>query len=201
MKKLLFTSFLCALVFAANAQDDNNKAAGLAVGVGAQVNYYYGPGDQNFGKFENERVNWQANFMLGIVIAGDKSHRTMLAGFGSLGFNNDKTMKHIFEDQKYVTTSVDQDQSNSFYQLEGGLVIADILRVSTGIGQQNFLTQTIADENGISFNTKSLKYNSSTVSLNYKVSLVSFSIGCNFNYGKEYHRTVLNPSAGLMFNL
>ena len=202
MKTILLVaiSVISMLSTIAQSSKRENRSA-LAVSVGAGVDYYYGPGDQNFGKFNNDRVNWQANTMVGFVLGRSQSNsRTILGAFGSVGFNNPSTMKQIFDDQKYISSAVDQDKSNISFQLEGGLLIADVLRVSTGMGQQNFATQSIASSDGIQFNSKSLKYNSSTVALHYKLGLASLTISCNFNYGKDYNTTVLKPSAGLMFN-
>ncbi|MEO6546631.1 MAG: hypothetical protein ABIN94_01475 [Ferruginibacter sp.] len=203
MKKNLLVAISVLFMLSAVAQDERRDIrSALAVSVGAGVDYYYGPGDQNFGKFNTDRVNWQANTMVGIVLGRSRSNsRTILGAFGSVGFNNATTMKQIFDDQQYVTTAVNQDNSNNSFQLEGGILIADILRVSTGIGQQNFASQSIASINGIQFNSKLLKYNSSTVALHYKLGLASLIISCNFNYGKDYNKTVIKPSAGLMLNL
>src|SRR5665647_752343 len=81
----------------------NNSRSGIVVSLGAAVNYYYGPGDRNFGKFENDRINGQLNGMLGLTIVRDKNdRRTVLGGFGSFGINNAKTMTRIFDDQNYI---------------------------------------------------------------------------------------------------
>src|SRR5579875_167158 len=148
MKKILLSAILLLTVsFCVSAQDNranNNHNSGLALEVGASANYYYGMPSRNFGSFENDRVNWQLNGMLGITVARDKAgHRTMIAAFGGLGFNNEPTMKQIFKDQQYITAALHQATSNNFYQLEGGLVIADVFRISTGVGQQNFNSQPL----------------------------------------------------------
>lgn len=200
------TTFLIAIsfsVFSANAQNDNrnnnNRKSGIVISLGAAANYYYGPGDENFGKFDNDRLNWQINGMLGLTIARDRNgHRTMLAGFGSFGLNDAQTVQHIFDDQGYVTLATDENSSNNVYQLEGGLLIAEVFRISTGVGQQIFTKQVLASDNGISLEATSLKYNSTTVGFNFNVSAVAITINCSFNYGQDYTKTVIVPSAGLM---
>jgi len=186
-------------IFSVKAQNKNNTRSGIAVSIGGAANYYYGPGDRNFGKFENDRLNWQLNGMLGLTIARDKNdHRTMLAGFGNFGMNNAKTVEHIFDDQGYITTALNQNSQNNVYQIEGGLLVAEVFRISTGVGQQIFNKQIIASNNGIDIQSTSLKYNSTTVGFNLNVSSVAIIIDCNFNYGKDYSTTVVKPSAGLM---
>ena len=202
MKTVLLVLLITLASFSLKAQNNDNKnRGGLGVSIGAAVNYYYGPGDQNFGKFQNERVNWQLNGMVGFTLARDRDERrTMIAAFGAFGFNNDNTVSQIFSDQGYVGSAINQSTTNNFYQLEGGLLIADILRLSTGIGQQNFATQTLAStNNGIMVNAKSLQYNSSTVGFNFNLGAIVLNVNANFNYGKDYTKTVIIPSAGLMF--
>lgn len=202
MKKHIFIIIFSFTIYSAQAQNNNcndSKKSGIVVSLGAAANYYYGPGNRNFDKYENDRVNWQINGMLGLTIARSKSDkRTMLAGFGSFGMNNDKTVKHIFDDQGYVTTALDQNSNNNVYQLEGGLLIGEVFRISTGVGQQVFNKQTLLSTDGVNFQTTYLKYNSTTVGFNFNVSAVSIIINCNFEYGQDYTKTIIVPSAGLM---
>ncbi len=207
MKKNLLTLCVVILladcsVFAQNNQLENQSSA-IAVSLGAAASYYYGPGDRNFGEFENERLNWQINALLGLTLLRDKNgRRTMLTGFGAYGLNNQSTVKNIFSDQQYVSTRVNQAKLNNFYQLEGGLLIGEILRLSTGVGQQNFESQAIAGANGdIRLDAKSLRYNSTTVGFNFNLSVVALIINVNFAHGRDYEKTVVTPSAGLMLRL
>jgi hypothetical protein len=204
MKKHLFIIIFSSSIYCAQAQtnyrnNNDSKRSGIAVSLGAAANYYYGQGDRNFDKYENDRLNWQINGMLGLTIArGESGRRTMIAGFGSFGMNNDKTVKNIFDDQGYITSAIDQNSNNNVYQLEGGLLIGEVFRISTGVGQQIFNKQTLLSDDGVNFETTSLKYNSTTVGFNFNVSAVAIIINCNFEYGQDYTKTVIVPSAGLM---
>lgn len=210
MKKIIYTLLICfPLVSAAqsnrfnNNNTDNNygpRSSGVAIAIGASINYYYGPGDENFGKFDDDRLNWKADGMLGITIARDRNdHRTMIAGFGSFGMNNSKTVGHILDDQNYITTAISQSNSNNVYQLEGGLLIAELFRISTGVGQQIFNKQDlVSTTNGAKLGATSLKYNSTTVGFNFNVSAVSITLNCNFQYGQDFDKTIIVPSAGLL---
>ena len=203
MKNTFFIlAFASLSVFSVKAQNDNNtnkKSNGIAISVGASGNYYLGPGNINFGNLDNNRVNWQINGMLGLTLARDKNdRRTMIAAFGSFGINNATTVGKIFDDQGYTTLALRQNSSNYMYQLEGGLLIAEVFRISTGVGQQIFDKQAIASGNGISLQATSLKYNSTTVGFNFNVSVVAVVLDCSFEYGQDYTKTVIVPSAGLM---
>lgn len=203
MKKILLATVLA--IFAGQASraqtmdPTKDRSSGLALSVGASATYYYGQSSRNFDKFEDDRVNWQLNGLLGITVARDKGgRRTMLTGFGTYGFNNGKTLSRLLTDQQYVTAVLNQSSSNNFYQLEAGLIIEEVLRISTGVGQQNFNEQALASPNGIRPNAKFLKYYSSTAGLNLNLGSISWTINCNFAYGKDFNRTVLTPSTGLM---
>lgn len=201
MKILIAFLAFTVSAFPLNAQNNNGRS-GITGSLGAAVNYYYGPGDRNFGKFDNDRINGQLNGMLGLTIARDKNdRRTMLGGFGTFGINNAKTMNQIFDDQDYITLATDQNSSNNFYQLEGGILISEIFRISTGVGRQIFDKQVISSSGVVNLDATSLKYNSTTVGFNFNVGAVALTLNCNFNYGLDYNKTVLNPSAGLMFRL
>jgi len=169
--------------------------------VGASVNYYHGPGNRNFGKYDNDRVNFQVNGMLGLTLATDKQGRkTRIAAFGGLGFNNRETMNNIFADQGYQPILTDQQQSNNFYLLEGGLIIVDKFRISTGVGQQNFQQQALLGPDGqLRGNTSSLQYNSTTVGFIFNLNPFALNLNCNIASGKDFEKTVITPSAGLMF--
>lgn len=199
MKKILILTAAVFSVFTVTAQDEKKKS-GIAVSVGAAANYYYGPSNRNFDEYESNRVNYQLNGLLGLTLARDKNdRRTMLAGFGTFGINNSSTIKRIFEDQGYVTSTVAQSNANNFYQLEGGVLIAEVLRLSTGVGEQIFNQQAIASTGGgIVLDATSLRYTSSTIGFNFNVSSVAVILNVNFNYGRDFTRTVIIPSAGLM---
>lgn len=198
MKNIFTFLALFASISMLHAQD--NRSSAIAVSIGPSVNYYYGQGNKNFDKFEDSRLNYKLDAMLGLTIARDRNdHRTMLAGFGSFGLNNRRTIERIFEDQGYITAATDQSSSNNFYQIEGGLLIGELLRLSTGVGEQVFDEQLLASEDGIDLQKTSLKYYSSTVGFNLNVSAVAIVVNCTFNYGKDYNKTVIIPSAGLMF--
>ncbi len=208
MKKIFILTVLFSSLFATKsiAQDVENKRAdvydksGLALSIGAAVDYYYGKSSRNFDKFESERVNWQANAMVGLTIARDRGgRRTMLGAFGAYGFNNESTIRKIFADQNYNSLVSNQSDMNNFYQVEGGLLLGEVLRVSTGIGRQSFNEQALAGDDFFRTNATYLEYYSSTVGLNLNVGKVVWTINCNFAYGKDYNSTVLNPNTGISF--
>lgn len=199
----LFLHLYCQQQADAQEMEEEKVKSGIGISLGALGNYYYGPGDRNLGDFENDRVNWQLNGMFGITLTRDKNgNRTMLAGFGTFGLNNAFTVSRMLEDQNYVTSAIDQRNKNNLYLLEGGFMIAEVLRVSTGVGQQNFDRQDLLGPDGtIMANQSSLKFNSTTVGFNFNLPAIAIVLNCNFMSGKDFERTVITPSAGLMLKL
>ena len=201
--KISLTVFMIFTFLFARSQNDDNASRGrngaFALELGASVNYYYGMPSRNFDKFENDRLNWQLNGMLGITLARDKAERrTMIAAFGAFGYNNDNTITNLLSDQQYTSAATSQSGMNSFYQLEGGLVIEDIFRISTGVGQQNFNGQTLISSGGVLLNATYLKYNSTTVGVKLNLGAIAWTLNCNFAYGQDYNKTVITPNSGLM---
>jgi hypothetical protein len=203
IKRSLLALVTSAFLFMnAEAQDSHaeTRNGALALELGASVNYYYGQPSQNIDKFENDRVNWQLNGMLGITIARDRSdRRTMIAAFGAFGFNNDNSIANLLADQQYTSPATSQASINNFYQVEGGIMILDMIRLSTGVGQQNFKSQSLVSSNGLLTNATYLKYNSSTVGVKLNLGPVAWTLNCNFAYGQDYNKTVITPNTGLMF--
>ncbi len=79
MKKSIFFIIISSFsILSVKAQNDfrsdnqdngTKKNSGIVISLGAEANYYYGPGSRNFDKYENDRLNWQIDGMLGLTIA------------------------------------------------------------------------------------------------------------------------------------
>ena len=119
--------------------------------------------------------------------------------FGNYGINNAKTIIKIINYQGYTISAASQSSANNYYQLEGGFLIAEIFRLSVGIGQQNFDSQTLISSSGASNKEKLFKYNSATVGFRFNFGNASWLIDGNIASGKDYNTTVITPSTGLMF--
>lgn len=206
MKKKIFYA-LCMLFCTGILQaQDNNKSGLLVIGLGGSANYYYGPTSRNFNSFEMDRVNGQVDGMVGLRLRRNKSgNGTLLGVFGTYGLVNRSTLNQIFQDQNYITSPlVNQSRTNSFYRIEGGVVLGEILRLSTGVGEQMFDQQTLASGSNVTdirTNATSLQYYSSTAGFQFNISNVALMVNVNFAYGKDYNTTVVTPSAGILFRL
>ncbi|MBX5439437.1 MAG: hypothetical protein IRZ29_07845, partial [Thermoflavifilum sp.] len=164
------------------------------------INYYYGLPNENIGSFDQDRINWEINGLVGITLArNQKDKRTMLAAFGTLGFNNAQTTSKLIQDQKYTSSSTKQSHINNYYQLEGGLIIDEILRISTGVGQQNFQTQTLTSSDGVQTQKNHLTYQVTTIGFQLDLGKVWWTIDCHIAYQKDFTNTIIIPKTGLLF--
>lgn len=202
MKKKIFYT-LCFLFCAGMLQAQDNNRGILSVGLGGSVNYYYGPSGRNFNSFEMDRVNGQVDGMLALRLRrNDAGRGTLLGVFGTYGLTNRSTLNQLLLDQGYVSSLVTpQSRTNSFYRLEGGVVLGEVLRLSTGVGEQMFDQQSLTSGTDVRLNATNLRHYSSTAGFMFNISNMSLLINVNFAYGQDYNTTVVTPSAGIMFRL
>jgi hypothetical protein len=189
--------FSSALVQAQEKEDYNL----LHIKLGGGAVYYYGAYDKSFNNFENDRLNYQANLSLGLALNKSKSP-TIIGVFGSMGFINAKTIDFILQDQDYTLIGSNaaniQPNINNSYQVEFGLRLANVLRISTGAGRQFFEERTLINpENGTISTVNHLDYYSTTLGLQIGKGALGFFIDANFNYGLDFNNSILKPVAGL----
>jgi hypothetical protein len=178
----------------------STRQSGLAVGLGGSVNYYYGQANQNIGSFDQDRLNWEINGLVGVTLARNATgKRTLLAVTGTLGFLNAFSMQQLLKDQDYTTSAPSQSHLNNYYLLEGGIIINEILRISTGVGQQNFNNQTLVSGNGSTWQTSHMQFQVTTIGLQFNVGHVWWMFNCHVLYGKDFSHTALVPQTGLIF--
>lgn len=210
VKKSIFkSSVICVLLVfmgcffspaLVQAQEKEEKSL-LRIKLGGGAVYYYGAYDKSFNNFENDRLNYQANLSLGIALNKSTSP-TIIGAFGSMGFINAKTIDLILQDQDYALTGSNaanlQPNINNSYQVEFGLRLANVLRISTGAGRQFFEERTLINsKNGLLSTVNHLDYYSTTLGLQIGKGALGFFIDANFNYGLDFNNTIVKPVAGL----
>lgn len=207
LQKTCLIVFLLGLSTVAMAQRKTGKEdkasrdeETLRVQLGGAVNYYLGPGNQSFNNFSENNLNWQLDGLVGLKLAEGRDRRkTYIGAYGSAGFLNRTTVAALIQDQGLtLSNEAAQNRYNLNYQWEVGILIAEMLRVSTGSGTQYFQNQPIADGTGISADRDHLNYYSSTAGVQLKLGVVAWTINCNILYGKDLEKTVIRPSTGLM---
>lgn len=159
--------------------------------LGPSVAYYKGPASTDIFPLQEERVNWQANGQFGFVFNKDREGRgNMLGVFGAAGLMRRYSMNQMFIDQDLNPAVFNNDKSSIFYQLEAGMYIGGILRLSSGIGRQQYY---LADDE-----KRTAQYLSSTAGLNFSLGFIKWVVDFNWIYGKDFNNLVLRPSTGIM---
>lgn len=187
MNRYILVGLFTLLSLSAMAQESSR--VGLAFELGASVNYYHGRTSEQFDDIQSERLNWQANGMLGLRFNKKGIRNGNIVGlFGTYGTATDRVVAAMLTDQNIPILDLSDKKFNNFYNIEAGVVMADFLRVSTGAGRLDYEDVFTGDE--------SLYYLSSTAGLMIRLGAVRWNIDCNFMYGRDFGNTVIRPSTG-----
>ncbi|GIV35880.1 MAG: hypothetical protein KatS3mg032_0259 [Cyclobacteriaceae bacterium] len=161
---------------------------GLTLLLGPAVYYYQGDPNSAIERFNESRIGYQVNGMLGYKGPEHRGGNT-LGVFGTAGYTTESVFNYIKEYQGLTTDDLVINKYFTFYQVEAGFIISNILRFSTGAGKQNFTTI-----NG----EESFRYLTSTIGLMINLGPVLWNIDANFNYGRDWPETALRISTGLL---
>ncbi|MBL7870746.1 MAG: hypothetical protein JNM78_03970 [Cyclobacteriaceae bacterium] len=208
MNRIMVTNFFLAFLLVitgsmhVNAQKSSqpavsNKAKpstatrGFTLHLGPSVTYYQGGSTRSFDTFETDRLSWQVNGMLGYGFNKNNANRSNILGiFGTGGYTTQRVLNQMLTDQSLVVADLATSKYYNFYQVEGGMLIAEILRLSTGVGVQHYATTSTGDEQ--------LYYVSSTAGLSFALgSSVNWVFDVNFIHGRDFNNTVIRASTGL----
>ncbi len=191
IKIVLLGWFLFSFAFS-YAQDQeplkSQPKSGIVIHLGPSINYFQGQQSGSFEEFDSKRINFQINAFLGYQSARGKGGNS-IGVFGTIGYTNSFTLDEILSIQDISVINLQSSSYNTFYQIEAGMVVSNVLRLSTGIGSQSYST-SIADEN--------LDYLSSTAGLLINFGNVMWSLDANLNYGWDYKHTIVKFSTGLI---
>lgn len=178
-----------AFVFAQNQEPAPTPAkSGIVLHLGPSVNYFQGQQSGSYQEFERKRINFQLNAFLGYLSPRGGASNS-IGVFGTAGYTNEYTLDEILSIQDIDVINLESSSYNTFYQIEGGMIISNALRLSTGVGSQDYST-ALSDE--------SLDYLSSTAGLMINFGNVMWSLDANINYGWDYTHTTLKFSTGLI---
>ncbi|MCX7638094.1 MAG: hypothetical protein N2044_09655 [Cyclobacteriaceae bacterium] len=198
MKKLFFSYIVFALagvvVSAAQSRTQPTKPAqqpdpsGLTLLLGPATYYYQGNPNTAIDRFSRDRISYQLNGFIGYT---SPKHRggNSIGIFGTAGYTTESQFNIIKDYQGLTTDDLIINKYFTFYQVEAGFIIGNALRFSTGAGKQNFTT--INGEN-------EYRYLSTTAGLMIGLGPVYWNIDANFNYGRDWPRTAMKLSTGLL---
>jgi len=162
--------------------------SGIVFMLGPSVNYYQGGDVTSSEKFDAEVINYQLNGFIGYNSPHTKA-KNSVGIFGTGGYTNEATFIKIKEVQGLNTGELVINKYYAFYQVEAGMIIGNVLRLSTGLGKQEFQTVSGSD---------SYAFFSSTAGLLINLGPVGWNIDANINYGRDYPKTAIRFVTGLV---
>lgn len=152
------------------------------------LNYMYGTENSDL-SFNRDFIGWAGEIMLGYSYrnssGGDGSSFGLFVQAGEL---NIPSLERLITEGG-INKAFSNEDNNIFYNIEGGIIIAGFLRISTGLGFQEYETE--------SSNLNRINYYSTTPGILVGSKNVKLSINLNFMYGRNLNQTIYKPSAGL----
>jgi hypothetical protein len=160
--------------------------------IGGGANYLYGTESSANEEYDNTLISWQGNVMIGYQYVAQRGRGSTIGVFGIGGNTPERSMLRILDQAGIVATTLKANEDNNYYyQVEGGVILFNIIRASTGMGFQNYKDN--ADEN------QTIMYYSTTVGLHLPLGPVRITLDVNQMYGRDFNKTLYRPVAGLMF--
>lgn len=182
--------FVASALFAQaeNLQTCPQNQSGFVFLMGPSVNYFQGGELTSTDKFDADMINYQLNGFIGYNSPRSKA-KNSLGVFGAGGYTNKATFNKIKTVQELTTDELVINKYYAFYQIEAGMIIGNVLRLSTGLGKQEFQTVSGSD---------SFSYFSSTAGLLINFGVVGWNIDVNIQYGRDYPKTAIRFVSGLV---
>lgn len=162
--------------------------SGVMVLLGPSVYYYQGDPNGALDEFLNNRIGYQLNGFIGYKSPNTRGGNA-LGLFGTAGYTSEAVFDFIKAYQGLTTDDIVINKYFTFYQIEAGFIVGNTLRFSTGAGKQNYNTINGSGE---------FRYLSSTIGLMISLGGVVWNIDANFNYGRDWPRTAMKLSTGLL---
>lgn len=169
-------------------KQEQPEQSGAVFLLGPSVYFYQGDPNSAIDEISNDRIGYQLNGFIGYKSPKSRGGNT-LGIFGTYGYTTENVFNQIKAYQGLTTDDLVINKYFTFYQVEAGFIVGNTLRFSTGAGKQNFTTVNGDDE---------YRYLTSTVGLMIGLGPVIWNIDANFNYGRDWPRTAMKLSTGLL---
>jgi hypothetical protein len=183
-----------------NAQNTDNTQANTcnpgSVGktvlmIGGGANYLYGTESSVNEDYDNTLISWQGNLTLGYQYHAQKGRGSTIGIFGMAGNTPERSMLKILDQAGIVASTLKaKEDNNYYYQVEGGVILFNIIRASTGVGFQNYKDNADKDQ--------TIAYYSTTLGLHIPLGAVRLTLDINQMYGRDFNKTLYRPVGGLM---
>lgn len=170
---------------------DQGSSGKISLMIAGGINYMHGAINDDPG-LDSDLANWQGEVMLGYSYVTSKGGGSTLGVFGRVGNTSSDGLDKLNSDA-LINESLVADEQNLYYNIEGGVIIAEVLRISTGMGFQEYQSQT-SDMNRAA-------YYSTTAGLHIGSKNFKLMIDANFMYGRDLQETIIRPNIGLGIRL
>ena len=170
-----------------------SQNSGLTFSFGPSLTIYGGKSNSGF-SYSSERRSYQLNGQFGYISTrGGANRGNMLGIFGAAGSTKSEMIALMEFDGANVDGEINMDNTfNEYYTIEGGMIIARVLRLSAGFGQQ-YYTYDI-DKKG------TIEYFSGTIGIAIGLGVVDWVINANLLAGKDMNHNALRYSTGFIVN-
>lgn len=165
--------------------------SGFAFSLGPSINVLFGEGFENTG-YSDGRMSYQFNGYVGYVSnRGENKSGNLLGIFGTAGTLYPEMIAIIQSGGAQMLAPINLDKKfNGFYNIEAGMIIGQIMRLSGGVGKQTY-TYFINQKGAID-------YYSGTVGLFFNLGIVNWVVECNIATGGDLTNEVIKVSTGFM---
>jgi hypothetical protein len=165
---------------------DNGKVSFMLSGG---LNYLYGTEDTNNESFNRDYASWFGEAMLGYRYFGKNGKGgTTIALFGSFGNTSNSATERLLL-AKTDNQIIEDNRDNFYYNIEGGVVLLQALRLSTGFGTQRYYLSDGTEER--------TSYLSSTFALHIGPENFKVIPSLNILYGSNFNETIYRPQLQL----
>ena len=168
---------------------DPGSAGSVTIMLMGGLNYLYGSDGTDDLSLNSDYLSWQGEAMIGYAYKNSSggegaSFGLFIRGGALSGLALEKLMIHGEINESFLP-----EDENIFYQIEGGIIIAGFLRISSGLGFQEY--QSASD------NLNRIAYYSTTPGILIGSNTFKLSIDVNLMYGRDLQQTVYKPGIGL----
>lgn len=165
--------------------------SGFKFALGPSINVLFGEGFED-AKYSDGRMSYQFNGYLGYVSnRNDNKRGNMLGIFGTAGSLYPEMIAIFQSGGADMFAPINMAKKfNGFYNIEAGMLIGQVFRLSGGIGQQGY-TYFINQKGAID-------YYSGTLGLFFNLGIVDWVVECNVAMGGDLTNEVIKVSTGFM---
>jgi hypothetical protein len=190
MAKYVFTCLMCAFLTLAQAQS-KKRDSGIILLLGPAVTYQFGNSDSPT-NYDDNRVSWQFDGQFGFISTRNQTNRgNMLMAFGTVGNAKAPMVQEMLNSSIFSEKLTDINQNtNIYYTLEGGMIVMKFLRLSGGMGRQNY-----TDSEG---NQAQINHYIGTAGFNFDFGAVNLGLNASALTGNELEKSIIRFSAGFL---